>query len=554
MGPSAIPWQVGPIQQGAGPGTVVGSDILPGSIQSGHIADGSVGTQQIADAALGLSKFAGGITPVEIVVALPTTNLYRGRVVFLTTDNQLYKYEGTAWSSSNYIAPGTITSDMIAANAITAGKIQAAAIGTSKLLVGNFDNLAEDPGFEKNAPLAWQGAYDGNDGSFEEGWGIYYAPNDARTGFYCAIKAPAARGTTTLRSTTYCEAASGNQFYAEAWIKSSANANGFARVRVSFRGGDKYENGVDTLTEIYPGAAYSVSTGVATADVDDVYAVIEVEIIGHTTGLWYVDDIYFRRVLDSAVIADASIITAKIANLAVQNAHIENLSVTNAKVAEQTLTASKYRQVRNVIQIPFDDSVDPYYPLECFFQMPPGVVTIKAAKVWVQRKSFRQYVQQGSSSYSAATAVSSTLSSDAWNVGTDGGHGHNIAGAYLTGHAGSEPEPAHGIHYHQTADPGAHGHPHNHTIPGHSHAVNPHGHSLFPGIFETAPTGFVFLYVANDGVTYGPAVASGNSLAGVDITLTNSVSPSDRRIKIFGVGLMRVQVLVYLDLILELGV
>lgn len=33
----------------------------------------------------------------EIVGTLPTTNLFQGRVVFLTTDNKLYRYNGTAW-------------------------------------------------------------------------------------------------------------------------------------------------------------------------------------------------------------------------------------------------------------------------------------------------------------------------------------------------------------------------------------------------------------------------------------------------------------------------
>lgn len=36
----------------------------------------------------------------EIVSSLPTTNLFQGRTVFLTTDNKLYRYTGSAWTSA----------------------------------------------------------------------------------------------------------------------------------------------------------------------------------------------------------------------------------------------------------------------------------------------------------------------------------------------------------------------------------------------------------------------------------------------------------------------
>jgi len=36
----------------------------------------------------------------EIVSALPSTNLFQGRMVFLTTDNKLYRYTGSAWTTA----------------------------------------------------------------------------------------------------------------------------------------------------------------------------------------------------------------------------------------------------------------------------------------------------------------------------------------------------------------------------------------------------------------------------------------------------------------------
>lgn len=39
-------------------------------------------------------------TGYEIVGTLPSTNLFQGRMVFLTTDNKLYRYTGTAWTTA----------------------------------------------------------------------------------------------------------------------------------------------------------------------------------------------------------------------------------------------------------------------------------------------------------------------------------------------------------------------------------------------------------------------------------------------------------------------
>ena len=50
------------------------------------------------DRVISLSKAKGGY---EIVATLPTTNLFEGRVVFLTADDKLYRYNDTAWTSAN---------------------------------------------------------------------------------------------------------------------------------------------------------------------------------------------------------------------------------------------------------------------------------------------------------------------------------------------------------------------------------------------------------------------------------------------------------------------
>lgn len=119
---------------------------------------GQVTAGQIADAAITTAKFASGIEPVEILSALPTTGNFQGRVVFLTTDNKLYRYNGTAFVSTvpatdltgqvtstqitdnaittAKITANAVTANEIAANSVVAGKIAAAAVSTAELASG----------------------------------------------------------------------------------------------------------------------------------------------------------------------------------------------------------------------------------------------------------------------------------------------------------------------------------------------------------------------------------------------------------------------------------
>jgi hypothetical protein len=108
---------------------------ITGQISSGQIADGSIAG----------TKFASGLRPIEVVATLPTVGT-AGRVVFLTTDNKLYRDTGTAWTAAVPAADVTgqittvqitntaITTDKIATNAITAEKITANSITSDKII------------------------------------------------------------------------------------------------------------------------------------------------------------------------------------------------------------------------------------------------------------------------------------------------------------------------------------------------------------------------------------------------------------------------------------
>ena len=106
---------------------------------------GQLVAAQIADAAINTAKFASGIRPIEIVATLPTTGNLEGRMVYLTSDDKVYRHNGTSFISTTAAADvtGTLSDAQIAAVAaakltgqIVATQITDGAISTPKLSAG----------------------------------------------------------------------------------------------------------------------------------------------------------------------------------------------------------------------------------------------------------------------------------------------------------------------------------------------------------------------------------------------------------------------------------
>ena len=267
---------------------------------------------------------------------------------------------------------------------------------------------------------------------------------------------------------------------------------------------------------------------------------------------------------------------------------------------------------RSVQQIPFSDSISPSYPLECFFVMPPGVVSIRSVKVYAQRDEFRRYVSAVSGSAASGGGVTSsggggggTSSGGGAQTSSGGGaHNHALGRAQISSggpstnstsndtpttgaqqslhtHAGGATEAqnhSHLVTHGHTM--GSHTHTefasdtltgqstdHTHTVVNHTHTTDVHTHNtdtthnhtitttLTAGIFEESLSGTISLYVANDGTNFaGPVVSGQTTMDGVDVTSYFTKAPGARRIRIDGTALMRVHVLVVMDVILELGV
>jgi predicted phage tail protein len=79
-----------------------------------------------------VAKAKGGY---EIVGTLPSTNLFEGRVVFLTGEDVLYRYTGSAWTSAVPAAniTGQLIEAQLALNSVNTGQIQNTAITEIKI-------------------------------------------------------------------------------------------------------------------------------------------------------------------------------------------------------------------------------------------------------------------------------------------------------------------------------------------------------------------------------------------------------------------------------------
>lgn len=250
----------------------------------------------------------------------------------------------------------------------------------------------------------------------------------------------------------------------------------------------------------------------------------------------------------------------------------------STEIASRALVGDHYAEVRNVLQIPFDDSLDSTgaHYLECFFQMPVDTVKVVSAKVWIQQKPFRAYETSATSYVGSGTSVAGGGSSS----GTSSSNGNSAIGGASpsnSGGAGTTTD-AQGLHNHTetgsvTSSDGSHSHnvgSHTHTIghshsdsghahsvtisfPSHSHSVDlAHGHAINYGIYEAAATGTLGIKFSDDGTlgNYSATLQSAfNNLSGYELLPYITNTKGDKRLRIDSTGLCRVQVLVMLDLI-----
>ncbi len=123
-------------------------DIEDDAVGQDEIADDAVGSEQIEDGAIELAAFASNLSPVQVVTSLPASAA-EGDMAYLTTDNKLYRYDGSAWTlavDGADVTSGTLPASAIVANSITAGQIQAGAISAAEISVTELSAISADIG------------------------------------------------------------------------------------------------------------------------------------------------------------------------------------------------------------------------------------------------------------------------------------------------------------------------------------------------------------------------------------------------------------------------
>ncbi len=363
------------------------------AVDASKLADGSVSATKLAANAVDATKFASGIRPVEIVSSLPTTGNVEGRTVYLTTDDKLYRYTGSAWTSataasditgqmtdaqiaavaaakvtgtlvSSQVADAAITNAKLAAlavdaakladnaitttkiadnaistpklqaNAITADKIAANTITADKMVLADFTNRCENPNFGE-----------GNVGWLKTtGVTIVNDPANAYIGdWYMNFGIGA--GNSISRNSNIFPVVPGEQYFLQAFVKATGTPDQRLFVRIRYEAADKNTLiGSGSLqVPVTVGATYTEFSNTFTVPDGAVYAWVDCVVTPSalTTGSYQVGFISCQRKNSSNLIVDGAITASKLAAGSVTTTALAAGSVTSDGIASNAITAGK---------------------------------------------------------------------------------------------------------------------------------------------------------------------------------------------------------------------
>lgn len=316
-------------------------ELLNGSVTSEKMADLAVTLAKLASEAVDITKFASGIRPPRVVAALPAhpyTSYLQDDMVVLTTDHKLYRLtDATASGTSGWsravdgadIIANSIIAAAIAAGAIGTRELAADAVTAGKLYVGNFHNLAEDPGFERagDAATTWVK---------EAGWSV--GVSGPRSG----IRNAAFNGSSgAIRNALFVDCVPGDKFYISGWLTGVSGADGTAQTRISWWDGSKTFISASSSGAVVSDATYRQSAAVHTAPAGAAFARAEFVVLGRTVGTWRADDIFMGKAIAGTLIEDGTITTIHLAALSITAALLAAGSVTTDKIAALAVVAGK---------------------------------------------------------------------------------------------------------------------------------------------------------------------------------------------------------------------
>lgn len=259
----------------------------------------------ITSGSVNLASFAAGIEPVSIVSSLPSPSGYTGaKIVFLTSDNKMYRYTGTEWTSSVLATDinGTLAADNFS------DSLRPVEVVSSLPSLGNFVG--------RTAVLT----------------------TDGKLYRYTSSGWSAAVPTTDLSGTITAGQIAANAITTD---KLDANSVTSGKIEAGAITADKLAANSVTAGKIAAGAisADAIAANAITADKIQAGAIQTDKIAANaiTGGLIAASGI----ITNSAQIDNGLITNAKIANLAVDSTKITDGTITNAKIANATITGAK---------------------------------------------------------------------------------------------------------------------------------------------------------------------------------------------------------------------
>lgn len=312
-------------------------------VKTGELLNGSVTADKLAADAIQATKFADGIEPVSIVSLLPNVVGYTGpKLVFLTTDNKIYRYTGSSWVKELPAEDltGQLVADQLASNSVTTGKIQAGAVTTdqlaakavtaSKLVLTDTSNIYPD--------------YDILDSSFYSGAAFTrVASTSLSLGAY-ALRIAANAAESRVESQWFQVEPSAEYFVELSAYQSISGTTGAAAAYIefgSFSGGETTPTVTRSelvLRRVSTTSSARADAAVTTASNERKARLVFIREAGGT-GVAEFGGPVIRRRNNAKLIVDGSIVATKIATDAVQTHHLLAGAVTAEKLMVNKLSA-----------------------------------------------------------------------------------------------------------------------------------------------------------------------------------------------------------------------
>lgn len=225
--------------------------------------------------------------------------------------------------TADVVASNVITANEIASNTITANEIAANTVLASNVVIGSYDNLARNPGFEQadtglcaewSVVTSGGGAWSRTTSTARSGDAALEFDATSQT----TADARAQNSTTAAGSNTDGIAvAEGDEFYIEGWIRSAtAGTWNDAYVRIVYRSASGTYISATNGNLVAPSVTYQKSYGAGTVPAGASQAIIECFVQNDTNGgIIRFDDIYVRRKLGGSLVVDGTITGTQIDTL-----------------------------------------------------------------------------------------------------------------------------------------------------------------------------------------------------------------------------------------------